>query len=199
MRGPIDRITERLPERYRSIADWAITIGLAIVAIFLIKGFVINPYRVPSSSMEPTFHCARPGPFCEAGHNDRILANRLIYHFRSPKRGDIVVFDPPAAAETCGALGTYVKRLIGLPGETISERAGIVSIDGKPLDEPYVTSSRRDGGSFAPRTLGPDQYFMMGDNRAHSCDSRVWGPISRDAMIGTVFMVYWPLSRIGFR
>jgi signal peptidase I len=199
VRGPIDRVTGRLPERYRTPADWAITIALAVGAIFLIKGFVINPYRIPSSSMEPTFHCARPGPFCEAVYNDRILANRLIFHFRSPTRGDIIVFDPPAAAAACGPLGTYVKRLIGLPGETISERDGVISIDGKVLAEPYIAQGRRDTGSFAPKKLGPGEYFMMGDNRAHSCDSRVWGSIGRSEMIGTVLMVYWPPSRIGFR
>ena len=199
MRGPVDRITERLPERYRTAADWVITIALAIAAVFLIKAFVINPYKIPSASMEPTFHCARPGPYCEAGTNDRIIANRLALHFRSPKRGDIIVFNPPAAAIACGAVGAYVKRVIGLPGDTIEERDGDIYIDGRKLDEPYIGTGRRDNGSFAPQKLGPDEYFMMGDNRAHSCDSRVWGPIHRSAMIGTVLMVYWPLSRIGFR
>jgi signal peptidase I len=199
VRGPIDRITERVPERYRSAVDWVITIAIAVLVVFLIKAFVINPYKIPSASMEPTFHCAQPGPFCEAGSNDRIIANRLIYHFRSPKRGDIVVFDPPPKAIACGPFATYVKRLIGEPGETIEERKGFVYINGKKLDEPYVDSSRRDSGDYGPLKLGPDEYFMMGDNRAHSCDSRVWGPIGRDAMVGTVFMVYWPLSRIGFR
>jgi signal peptidase I len=201
VRGPIDRVTERLPERYRTIADWVITIALAVVAVFLIKAFVINPYKIPSASMEPTFHCAhvQPDDFCEAGSNDRIIANRLAFHFRSPKRGDIVVFSPPPSAGVCGPVGTYVKRIVGLPGETIEERQGVVYVNGRKLDEPYISAGRRDTDSVPPRKLGPDDYFMMGDNRAHSCDSRVWGPVHREDMIGTVLMVYWPLSRIGFR
>jgi signal peptidase I len=150
--------------------------------------------------MEPTLHCARPGAGCEAGYNDRVIANRFIYHFRDPKRGDIVVFQPPPGVEeACGAGGTYVKRIVGLPGERIAEENGTVYIDGTELEEPYLEPDRRAEGSFAPVELGEDEYFMMGDNRGLSCDSRVWGPISREDMVGPVFFVYWPPNRIGFR
>jgi signal peptidase I len=91
-----------------------------------------------------------------------------------------------------------VKRIIGQPGEEISQRDGVVFIDGEPLDEPYIEPGREGGADFGPLTLGPDQYFMMGDNRQLSCDSRRWGPISREQMIGPVFMTYWPPNRIGF-
>jgi signal peptidase I len=168
--------------------------------VLLIKAFVVNPYRIPSSSMEPTLHCARPGPGCEAKFNDRVIANRFILHFRDPHRGEIVVFTPPPQVEqACGAGGTYVKRLIGLPGERLAQRNGIVFVNGKPLDEPYVKPDRRGGRDFGPITLGKGEYFMMGDNRTMSCDSRVWGPIHRSDMIGPVFFVYWPPNRIGFR
>jgi signal peptidase I len=202
LRGPIDRLTARLPKPWRTIVDWALTIGIAVVAVFLIKAYVVNPYRIPSSSMEPTLHCARPGPGCEAGRNDRVIANRFILHFRDPKRADVIVFNPPPEANVeakCGAGGTYVKRLIGLPGDSISQENGIVFVDGTRLDEPYLQPDRRGGRDFEQLTLGADEYFMMGDNRRMSCDSRVWGPISRDDMIGPVFFVYWPLDRIGFR
>jgi signal peptidase I len=171
-----------------------------VAAVLLIKAFVVNPYKIPSSSMEPTFHCAESsGQGCQGRYNDRVIANRFIYHFRDPERGDIVVFDPPAEViQACGAGGTYVKRIIGQPGEEISQRDGVVFIDGEPLDEPYIEPGREGGADFGPLTLGPDQYFMMGDNRQLSCDSRRWGPISREQMIGPVFMTYWPPNRIGF-
>ncbi len=173
---------------------------IAVVAVFLLKGYVVNPYRIPSSSMEPELHCAEPGFGCEASYNDRVLANRFVLHFRDPERGDIVVFDPPQdVVEKCGAGGTYVKRLVGLPGERIAVRDGVVYIDGNPLEEPYVAEERRGGDNFGPVELGEGDYFMMGDNRSASCDSRRWGPIGRDDMIGPVLMVYWPPNRIGFR
>jgi signal peptidase I len=180
--------------------DWGLTIAIAVGAVLLIKTYVINPYRIPSSSMEPTLHCAEPGIGCEAGHNDRVIANRFLYRFQDPERGEIVVFDPgPKAALACGAGGTYVKRLIGLPGDRLAQRNGIVYVNGQALDEPYLEPGRRGGPDFGPITLGPDEYWMMGDNRRMSCDSRRWGPVSRDDLIGPVFFVYWPLDRIGFR
>ena len=95
--------------------DWLVTIVGAIAIVLAIKQWVVNPYRIPSSSMEPTLHCARPGSECEARFSDRVLACRFCYRFWSPKRGDIVVFKtPPLAAIRCGAGGTFVKRLIAL-------------------------------------------------------------------------------------
>ncbi len=200
MRGPIDRITAPLPRPWSTVADWVITIVIAVAAVLLIKQFVVNPYRIPSSSMEPTLHCARPLPGCEARYSDRVLANRFIYRFKDPDRGDIVVFEtPPEAAERCGAGGTFVKRLIGLPGDVVEERNGTVFVNGEKLDEPYVRPENRDEMDFGPKKVPEGYYFMMGDNRAQSCDSRVWGAVPRDNLIGEVFAVYWPPQRIGFR
>ena len=107
----------------RVVVDWAVTIIGAIAIVLLVKAFVVNPYRIPSSSMEPTLHCARPASGCEARFSDRVLANRFIYHLRDPRRGEIIVFDTPDAARVkCGAGGTFVKRLIGLPGDTVEVR-----------------------------------------------------------------------------
>ena len=96
----------------------------------------------------------------------------------------------------CGAGGTFVKRLIGLPGETWEERGGYVYINGKRLDEPYVLPRRRDARTIAPIKIPSGQYFMMGDNRSASCDSRAWGTVPRDDLIGKVFATYWPPGRI---
>jgi signal peptidase I len=199
MRNPVDRLTTGLPHPLRVAIDWIVTLAGAIAVVLLLKAYVVNPYRIPSSSMEPTLHCARPGDSCEASRSDRVLANRLVYHVRDPRRGDVVVFDTPQKAwDVCGAGGTFVKRLIGLPGETVSERNGIIYIDGRRLNEPYVQPGRRDqesGGWEVP----PGNYFFMGDNRRNSCDSRRWGAVPRDQLIGTVFATYWPPSRISLR
>jgi signal peptidase I len=195
-RNPVDRLTRRLPRPWRIAIDWIVTIAGAIAIVLAIKAWVVNPYRIPSSSMEPTLHCAG-GPGCEARLSDRVLANRFIYRFRNPHRGEIVVFKtPPQAQAQCGAGGTFVKRLIGLPGETWSERNGFVYIDGRRLNERYVKANRRDSQTHQAQKIPPGMYFMMGDNRSSSCDSRVWGPVPRKNLIGEVFATYWPPNRI---
>ena len=200
MRNPIDRLTTGLPHGWRVTIDWLVTIVGAIAIVLAIKAWVVNPYRIPSSSMEPTLHCARPGSGCEARFSDRVLACRFCYHFWKPKRGDIIVFKtPPLAAQRCGAGGTFVKRLIGLPGNRWEERNGYVYINGKRLDETYVKPERRDNRSLGPQKIAVGHYFMMGDNRNSSCDSREWGSVPRANLIGKVFATYWPPSRISIR
>jgi signal peptidase I len=197
---PLDRVTGRLPRRLRIAVDWIVTIVGAVAIVLAIKAWVVNPYRIPSSSMEPTLHCARPGSGCESRFSDRVLANRFIYHLRDPARGDIIVFKTPKAAESkCGAGGTFVKRLVGLPGETWEERDGVVYINAERLVEPYVRGDRRDSNTYGPRKIPEGRYFFMGDNRVQSCDSREWGAVPRENIIGEVFFVYWPPMRIGFR
>jgi signal peptidase I len=186
-----------IPQPWRTIIDWIVTIAGAVLIVLAIKAWVVNPYRIPSSSMEPTLHCARPGAGCTARFSDRVLACRFCYHFESPKRGDIVVFNVPSEAEqACGAGGVFVKRIIGLPGETWQEKDGYVYIDGKKLDEPYIKPERRDFQSYPAQKIKPDNYFMMGDNRQSSCDSRRWGTVPRKSIIGKVFAIYWPPQRI---
>jgi signal peptidase I len=202
LRNPIDRLTEGLPSALRVTIDWLVTIVGAILIVLAIKQWVINPYRIPSSSMEPTLNCAQPGEGCLArggllNGSDRVLACRICYDFGAPARGDIVVFNtPPAAARACGTGGVYVKRLIGLPGEVWSEKNGYVYIDGKRLDEPYISPEFRDDLTYPPVKIPPGHYFMMGDNRAGSCDSRRWGTVPRRDLIGKVIATYWPPSRI---
>ena len=121
---PLDRVTGRLPRRLRIAVDWIVTIVGAVAIVLAIKAWVVNPYRIPSSSMESTLHCARPAPGCESRFSDRVLANRFVYHFRDPERGDVIVFEtPPAAQAKCGAGGTFVKRIVGLPGERVGDSA----------------------------------------------------------------------------
>jgi signal peptidase I len=183
-----------LPRPLAIAVDWAVTVGLAVAAVLALKAWIVTPYRIPSPSMEPTLHCARPTFGCLARFSDRGLACRVCYWFSSPARGDIVVFHAPPRA--CGVGGTFVKRLIGLPGETVAERDGRVSVNGKPLAEPYVKPTRRDhrtGTWHVPN----GEYFFMGDNRVESCDSRDWGPVPRGRIIGKFVLLYWPPNRIG--
>jgi signal peptidase I len=177
-----------------------VTIVGAIAIVLAIKAWVVNPYRIPSSSMEPTLHCARPGSECEAHFSDRVLACRFCYHFWNPKRGDIVVFHtPPAAMKACGSGGIFVKRVVGTPGETVSERAGgAVYVDGRKLREPYVNPARRRADQTRGRWHVPNgKYFLVGDNRSASCDSRRWGAVPRHDIVGRVVLIYWPPGRIG--
>jgi signal peptidase I len=203
MRGPLERLFPNLSSRQRSVLDWVFTIVFAVLIVLALKAWVVNPYRIPSASMEPTLHCARPGDGCEASSSDRVLANRFIYHFRDPKRKEIVVFDAPERAGIVCEKGVYVKRIIGLPGDRWEERNGYVYLDGKRLDEPYVKPDRRDHESLQLSDILPgatvipkDRYLMMGDNRKQSCDSRRWGLVPRSSLIGEVFLTYWPLNRI---
>jgi signal peptidase I len=200
MRSPLDRLTQRLPNPARIAIDWIVTLGIAVAVVLTVKVEVANPYRIPSASMEPTLRCARPASGCDASFSDRVIANRLAYRFHDPRRGDIVVFNAPArAAQRCTEGGTFVKRIIGLPGEVVSERLGYVYINGKPLKEPYVDSRRRDSITRTWPRVPQGEYFMMGDNRSASCDSRLWGTVPRKNLIGPVLLTYWPLNRISFR
>ena len=195
------RLLGRLPRRWRRVLDWVLTIALAVGLVLVFEAEVAKPYRVPSSSMEPTLHCARPARGCRAHYSDRVIALRIIYRFRDPHRGEIAVFHAPASAASCGETGSliFIKRVIGLPGETVSERNGTMFVDGKRLAESYVPASERDNGTSSWPKLEPGQYFMLGDNRAASCDSRDWGPVRRASFIGPASITYWPPNRITVR
>jgi signal peptidase I len=176
-------------------------VGLALV----LQAFVVKPYRIPSESMVPTLQVGQ-----HSYQDDRVLVNRFLYHLRDPKRGDIVVFRWPVDGKT-----TFIKRLIGLPGDTLSLKDGKVYVNGKPIDEPYLATEGgqpvptapilpQDGTSMVPAwslaqpyTVPEGQYFMMGDNRGNSDDSRQWGPVPKENLIGEAFFRYWPLDRIG--
>jgi signal peptidase I len=194
LRNPL----HRLPPFWHTLADWTLTVAAVAAFVLIFEAEVAKPYRIPSSSMEPTLHCARPAQGCRAAHSDRVIADRLVYRFHAPRRGDIVVFDAPAAASVrcSGAGGAFVKRIVGLPGEAVSERDGFVYVNGRRLSEPYVRSWERDSLTQAWPRVPRDSYFVMGDNRVDSCDSRAWGPVPRSRIVGRVDLTYWPPSRI---
>jgi signal peptidase I len=208
---PLGRLFPGLSRNTRVALDWVLTIAGAILIVLAIKHWVVNPYRIPSSSMEPYLHCAKgEGAGCLGGSSDRVLACRICLDVSSPKRNQVVVFNTPrAAANACGEGGTFVKRIIGLPGETVREDGkGFIWIRGPDskgwtkLDEPFISNQARalDTGHRNQRWKVPEgNYFMMGDNRGESCDSRQWGSVPRKNLIGTVFFTYWPPDRIGFK
>jgi len=175
---------------------------------------VVKPYQIPSESMEPTLDVGQ-----------RVLVNRFLYHLRDPQVGDIVVFHPPQGAETggqgqCGDPSTgaggssgsacaqptseksdvnFIKRIVAGPGDTLSIRDGHPVVDGELANEGFIRPCRPGGACNLPETITipPDHYFMMGDNRGASDDSRFWGPIPRDWLIGKAFATYWPPDRVG--
>jgi signal peptidase I len=198
----LDRAQSRIPQPWRTILDWSLTIAFAIACVLAFQAEVAKPYRIPSPSMEPTLHCAKPVEHCEGRFSDRVIANRLAYRFRAPERGEIVVFEAPAKADRCG-LGdggsSFVKRIIGLPGEVVSARDGVIRINGERLVEPYVDPSRRGHETGSWPRVASGHYFVLGDNRTRSCDSRMWGTVSRRNLIGPVMLTYWPPKRLSFR
>ena len=181
--------------RQHKLVDTAIWLVIAFVAVAGIERYVVKPYRVPTPSMAGTLDVG-----------DRIIAGRILNAFEDPKRGDILVFHPNGhgssvfESTTSVASINYVKRLIGLPGEWLRARGGKLSVCSGPngagcrqLSEPYVSSQQVDFDFHVPA----GRYFMLGDNRADSSDSRVWGSIARDQIIGPAIGRYWPLDRVG--
>ncbi|HEY9840096.1 MAG: signal peptidase I [Candidatus Sericytochromatia bacterium] len=173
------------------------TIFVAFVLAILIRATLAEARFIPSGSMIPSLLIG-----------DRLIVEKLSYYFNSPHRGDIVVFYPPdpyakpltGSARVLRWLGftrdaAYIKRVIGLPGETLAIRNGKVLIDGKPLNEPYIKAPPLD--DMPPQKIAPEHFFMMGDNRNNSRDSRVWGTMPRENVIGRTFLRFWPLNRLG--
>lgn len=195
----------------RSVAELVLIVAVALGLALGIQAFVIKPYEIPSASMEPTLHI-----------NQRILVDRIGSHFSTPHVGDIYVFHPPAS-ETCAnpaegennagqdgqaacdvvqkreSTQTYVKRVVGLPGDRLSIHNGHVVRNGVQEKDSYTISCDGGGECTFPRTITVPKgdYYMMGDNRPDSLDSRFWGPVPKAWLIGKVFFTYWPPDRIG--
>ena len=168
------------PSALRTIIEWVAVIGGALAVALVIQSFLVQAFYIPSSSMEPTL---------EVG--DRVLVNKLSYDLHDVNRGDLVVFERPDGS--AGDIKDLIKRVIGLPGETVEIRDGSVLIDGRVLDEPYL-ADEEVLVEFAPVQVPEDQVFVMGDNRDDSRDSRAFGPITIDSIVGRAFVRVWPLT-----
>jgi signal peptidase I len=171
----------------RSAIEWAVLIGAALLIAIVIKTFLFQAFWIPSESMVPTLR-----------EDDRVLVNKLSYRLHDVNRGDIVVFEAPEGANS--DIKDLVKRVIGLPGDTISFRNGHVQVNGRRLDEPYLpegtVTEPKNGVTSIDVPAG--SIFVMGDNRGASKDSREFGPVDEDDIVGRVFVRIWPPSRIGF-
>lgn len=168
---------------WREILDYVIMIGVVVAAVLFINEFLLINARIPSSSMENTIMI-----------NDRVFGNRLAYNNADPERYDIIIFKYPDDESKY-----FIKRIIGLPGETVNIVDGKVYIDGSdtPLDDGFCRE--QPVGNFGPYTVPDNCYFVMGDNRNNSNDSRYWTNtfVKRDEILGKAFFRYWPLNRMG--
>ncbi len=169
----------------RQIVEWVVLIACALGIALVIKTFLFQAFYIPSPSMVPTL---------EVG--DRVLVNKLSYHLHPVHRGDIVVFKAPPGVESAD-IQDLVKRVIGLPGDTVEGRGGHIYVDGRLLKEPYLPAGT-ESKTFGPVNVPAHSYYVLGDNRPSSKDSTVFGPISRKLIVGRVFVRIWPLSRLGF-
>ena len=163
---------------------WLRDLMLSVVITFLIILFVYQPVKVEGTSMMPSLE-----------DQERIFINRFVYRFGVGEisRGDMVVFWYPADPSK-----SYIKRIIGLPGDRIEIREGLVSVNGRTLKEDYVPDPFRDRQSYRETVVPPDHFFVLGDHRSSSNDSRSWGPVHRRHIYGKAVFIYWPLDKIGF-
>jgi signal peptidase I len=190
---------------HNSLVELVTIVAVALGLALGIQAFLVKPFRIPSESMVPTLTVGQ-----------RVLVDRVSYRFTDPDRGDIIVFKPPSGEpSTCGVerpsdepcpKGTpdksstnFIKRVVGLPGDRLKVLAGSVYINGKKQNEPFARLDPECATCNLPQeiTVPKGEYYMMGDNRGESADSREWGPVPKKWIIGMAFMTYWPPNRIG--
>ncbi len=168
-----------------SILEFIKTVAIIILIAFFVRFYLIQPFVVEGSSMEPNFHNA-----------EYLLVDKISYRFREPKRGDVIVFHPPNSPAL-----NYIKRIIALPGEQIEIKSGEIFVNSVRIDEPYIptgkTLVRNSEAANLSQKLGTDQYFVLGDNRDHSSDSREWGNVPKANIIGRAWLVVFPPRNFG--
>jgi signal peptidase I len=185
------RLARRFGSTTASAIEWAVVIGGAVLLAVIVKVFLVQAFYIPSDSMLPTLR-----------KDDRVLVNKLSYRFGDPDRGDIIVFDRPEGA-VASDISELIKRVVGLPGEEIVIEGGDVYVDGRQLEEGYLpegTVTSTEASDYKchrddPCVVPEDHLWVMGDNRGDSQDSRYFGPIPEDTVVGRAFVVVWPLSR----
>jgi signal peptidase I len=167
--------------RRESVNVWLRDIVVSVLASAFIITFLYQPVRVEGTSMQP-----------ELRDQDRLFIDKFFFRFEKINRGDVVVFHYPRDPEK-----SYIKRVIGLPGDTVAIRLGRVFIDNQPIDESYVPRRYRDTRSMGEMVVPPDEYFVMGDHRSISSDSRDFGPVDRELIYGKAAFIYWPADNMG--
>jgi signal peptidase I len=169
------------PSAAKAAVSWLRDLSLSVVIMIIVILFLYQPVKVEGTSMMPSLV-----------NQERIFINKFVYRFYPIQRGDTVVFQFPRDTSK-----SYIKRVIGMPGDTVDVDHGTVIVNGKRLDEPYVPDEMRDMQTAKTTTLKPDEYYVMGDHRNSSNDSRNWGPVERKYVYGKAVFVYWPLERLG--
>ncbi len=160
------------------------TVVTAVILAFGIRNFVAEARYIPSSSMEPTLEI-----------NDRLIIEKMSYRFREPVRGDVVVFNPTEALKAQDFHDAFIKRIMGLPGETVQVKGGKVYVDGQEITEKYI--SEDPNYDYGPVVVPEGEYLVLGDNRNNSYDSHYWGFVPKDKIIGKAFVRFWPFNRLG--
>lgn len=182
-------------DRVRSMVEWVAVVVGALVVALIVKTFLFQAFYIPSASMEPTLH-----------EGDRVLVNKLSYDLHDVRRGDVVVFELPQDKVGADGIKDLIKRVVGLPGDTIETRDGVVYINDRALSEPYLADGTRTGDpangnnpSITRQVIPEGTVFVMGDNRANSHDSRYAdrGPIPIDSIVGRAFVLVWPPGDVG--
>jgi len=178
--------------RWRWVVEWAIVLVVALAVALGVRAFVVQTFFIPSASMEPTLMIG-----------DRILVDKLSYHLHAVHRGDIIVFGRPPGETGSENVKDLVKRVVGLPGETIWSNDGQVFVRGpdthnKVLEIPEPVAGTPLGPAIAPYKIPAGDYYVLGDNRSDSDDSRFFGPIPRSLIVGRVVMRIWPITQVRF-
>lgn len=164
------------------VLEFLVILLVSFVLVFgFVRPFVVEAFWIPSASMVPTLK-----------YGDRVLVNKFIYRFTEPQRGDIIVFKSVEGDDQ-----DLIKRVVGVPGDEIAVRGGKLFVNGEPQQEPYVNKKYPDRSFYAPTTVPKDHVFAMGDNRANSQDSRIFGPVPEKNIEGEAFLRFWPPDRIG--
>ncbi|HEY9623625.1 MAG TPA: signal peptidase I [Crinalium sp.] len=164
--------------------EGAKTLGLSLLLAFGIRTFVAEARYIPSGSMEPTLQI-----------NDHLIIDKISYDFSSPKRGDIVVFNPTETLQQENFHDAFIKRMIGLPGETVQVKNGKVYIDGSAIKENYIAA--RPDYNWGPVVVPSNSYLVLGDNRNNSYDSHYWGFVPRQDIVGRAVFRFFPFNRLG--
>lgn len=186
MTDTLDRETPKSPQTHQE-NPWieAIkTVATAAVLAFGIRTFVAEARYIPSSSMVPTLEI-----------NDRLIIEKVSYHFNEPQRGDVVVFAPTDTLREQNFKDAFIKRIIGLPGDTVEVKGGRVYVNDRLLSEDYI--AEKPNYNYGPVTVPAEQYLVLGDNRNNSYDSHYWGFVPKDRLIGRAIVRFWPLNRVG--
>ncbi|MBA3655067.1 MAG: signal peptidase I [Actinobacteria bacterium] len=166
---------------FRRNFEWVVIIAVAILSALVVKTYLVEAFYIPSGSMEPTLNIG-----------DRVLVNKLSYHLHDIHRGDVVVFERPPGVAGEPRIKDFIKRVIGLPGETIETRGDAVYVNGKKLNESYLPRSTRTIPSIDKQRIPAKHLWVMGDNRTNSSDSRFFHSIEESTVVGRAFVQVWP-------